>query len=287
MSDFGDSVNRMLEARSLLFVPGSDDGKLRKAFTAGADAVVADLEDSVRPEAKADARRLVAATLAEAPSGPARVVRLNAVDTPFFEDDLAVLEGLALDAIVLPKASPAAVDELAARETTAAPVIAIVETAEGLRDVHQLAEQPSVVVLALGAVDLGLELRLRPRSDRHELLLARSTLVLASAAAGLRPPFDAVHVDVRDRDGLEDECRYAHSLGFRGKACIHPDQVAVVNREFTPSEEDVARARRVVDAYEAAADEGRGALALGGEMIDLPVVEEARRILAAAERSST
>lgn len=284
MSDFGDSVNRMLEARSLLFAPGSDDRKVRKAFAAGADAVVVDLEDSVRADDKDAARRLASEIVAEAPPGPARTIRVNAAGTPYFDDDLAAVEQLALDAVVLPKASPAAVDALA--ERSSAPVVAIVETAAGLRDVHELAAHPRVAALVLGAVDLGLELRLRPRADRHELLLARSTLVLASAAAGLRPPFDAVHVDVRDRAGLEEESRYARSLGFGGKACVHPDQVAVVNRVFVPSEEDVAHARRVVEAYETGAAEGRGAVALGGEMIDLPVVEEARRILAAAERSS-
>jgi len=284
MSDFGDSVNRMLEARSLLFAPGSDDRKVRKAFAAGADAVVVDLEDSVRTEEKDAARRLASEIVADAPPGPARTIRVNAADTPYFDDDLAAFEQLALDAVVLPKASPAAVDALA--ERSSAPVVAIVETAAGLRDVHELAGHPRVAALVLGAVDLGLELRLRPRPDRHELLLARSTVVLASAAAGIRPPFDAVHVDVRDDSGLEEESLYARSLGFGGKACVHPDQVPVVNRVFVPSEEDVARAQQVVEAYEAGAREGRGAVALGGEMIDLPVVEQARRILAAAERSS-
>jgi citrate lyase beta subunit len=286
MSDFGDSVNRMLEARSLLFAPGSDERKVRRAFSAGADAVVADLEDSVRPEEKEAARALSCSLLAELPPAAAKTVRINAAGTAFFEDDLAALEGLALDALVLPKASPAGLDELAERPGASMPVVAIVETAAGLRDVHEIAAHPRVVALVLGAVDLGLELRLRPRPDRHELLLARSTVVLASAAAGIRPPFDAVHVDVRDAPGLEEESRYARSLGFGGKACVHPDQVPVVNRVFSPSEEDVARAQRVVEAYEAGAREGRAAVALGGEMIDLPVVEQARRILAAAERSS-
>ena len=137
----------------------------------------------------------------------------------------------------------------------------------------------------LGAIDLALELGLEARPDALELLQARSTIVLASAVARRRGPIDRVWVDVKDESGLEADCRAGRSLGFRGKSCIHPAQVAVVNEVFSPSPDEIARARDVVDAYERGAAEGRGAVALDGEMIDLPVVERARHVLAEAKRS--
>ncbi len=284
MSDIGDSVNSMpslASARSFLFAPGSDDRKLSKALDAGADAVIADLEDAVLPDEKERARSLVGGTMGGS-SESLRLVRVNAVGTPWFDDDISSLAAIGLDGIVLPKATP----EAAARTTQLGlPVVAIVETADGLRRAHALASTPGVATLVLGAVDLGLELGLEPRADGHELLHARSTLVVDSAAAGIRPPVDQVWVDTRDLDGLERDCLLARSLGFRGKACIHPAQVAVVNEAFTPSQDEVARAQAVVAAYERAAAAGQGAVALDGEMIDLPVVERARRVLANAKRS--
>jgi citrate lyase beta subunit len=277
----------MLEAvRSLLFVPGSDERKLRKALTADADAVVADLEDGVAPGEKAGARELAPRLLAEVPSAALKLLRVNAAGSPYFEDDLAALAGAPLDALVLPKASPAGLEALVELLEPPLPVIAIVETAEGIRDVHELATHPRVAALELGALDLGVELGLDRRDDGQELLFARSALVVASAAARIRRPVDAIHVELRDLAGLEQECRYARSLGFGGKACVHPDQVPTVNRVFSPSGAEVEHARRVVDAYEQAVRDGRGAIALEGEMIDLPVVERARRMLALAERST-
>lgn len=273
-------MSSLATARSFLFAPGSDERKLHKALDAGADAVIADLEDAVVPSEKERARDVVAGVLA----GPARCLRLarvNAPGTPWLEDDLAAVAELAVDAAVLPKATPAA---LRAVERTGLPVVAIVETAEGLRRVHELAESPPVAALVLGAVDLGLSLGLEPRPDGLELLVPRSTLVLASAVAGLRGPVDQAWVDVRDERGLERDCLLGRSLGLRGKACIHPAQVPVVNEAFAPSEDELRRAREVVAAYDRAAAEGKGAVALDGEMIDRPVVERARLVLADAKR---
>jgi citrate lyase beta subunit len=234
---------------------------------------VADLEDAVAPVEKAAARDVVATVRP-------RVVRVNGAETQFFADDLAAIRELELDAVVLPKATPEAV---AALGETGPPVIAIVETAQGLRRSYETATAPRVAALVLGAVDLGAEVGLLPRPDGLELLYARSKLVFDSAAAGIRAPFDVVHLDIRDEQGLEAECSLARSLGFRGKACIHPAQVQVVNRVFTPAAEEVEWARRVIEAYEQAEREGRGVLALDGVMVDLPVVTRARRVLARAE----
>ena len=208
-------------------------------------------------------------------------MRVNGVDTAPFERDLALVRELGLEAVMLPKATPEAVAALGA---DGPPVIAIVETALGLRLAYETAAAPRVAVLMLGAADLGAELGLEPRADELEILYARSKLVADSAAAGVRPPIDVVHLDVRDREGLERSARLARSLGYRSKACIHPDQVPVVNGVFSPASDEVEWARQVLDAYERGRREGRGAVALDGSMVDLPVVERARKVLAEDER---
>jgi len=263
--------------RSLLFAPGSDGRKLAKALSSGADAVVCDLEDAVAPSDKEAARDVTAGALGDAASGPARLVRINAVGTPWFEEDLALAAGLDLDAIVLPKSSPEAVEALGA---DCPPVVAIVETAMGLRQAFEIGSQPRVAALILGAVDLGAEVGLEPRPDAQEILYARSKVAIDSAAAGLRGPLDVVHLDFGDVAGLEEQCRLARALGFRGKACIHPGQVETINRVFAPSEDEIEWARGVVDAFEG---QSEGVLAVNGTMVDKPVVERARRILQEAE----
>ena len=271
----------VLGLRSLLFAPGSDERKLRRALQTGADAVIADLEDAVAPARKDEARALVARVFGDEGSAAATMVRVNGTDSPHFERDLELVQKLPLQAIVLPKATPESVDALG---PDGPPVIAIVETAQGLRLAYETASHPRVEALVLGAVDLGLELGFESRPDGQEVLFARSKLVMDSAAAGIRGPFDIVHVDVRDEEGLEAESRLARSLGFRGKVCIHPAQVDIVNAVFAPGEDELARARRIVESYTQGIAEGRGAVALDGEMIDLPVFERARLLIADNKR---
>ena len=270
-------------ARSFLFAPASDEHKLRKALASEADVVVADLEDAVPFEQKDAARDVVRSVLAERQTDSLVAIRVNGADTAFFAADAALVQELRPDVVVLPKATPRTVGAL---DKAGPPVVAIVETADGLRHAYEVASRPQVEALVVGTVDLGVELRLEPRDDGLEILFARSKVVLDSAAAGVRGPVDRVFLDVRDGSGLEADTQFARSLGFRGKACIHPDQVEIVNRVFTPSDEELSQARRVVEAYEQAVGEGEGVTALDGEMIDLPVVERARQVLALAERSA-
>jgi citrate lyase beta subunit len=237
---------------------------------------VADLEDAVAPAEKDAARELACRLLAATDSSCAKAVRVNGVETGHFEADLAAIADLPLDAIVLPKSSP---DAVAALGPKGPPVLAIVETAHGLRLAYEIAGAPRVASLVLGAVDLGAELGLEPRPDGQEILYARSKLVVDSVAAGKPGPFDVVFLGTRDDEGLEREAVLARSLGMRGKACIHPAQLPVVNRVFSPSDHQLDWARSVIEAYEAALAQGRGAVALDGEMIDAPVVERARRLL--------
>jgi citrate lyase beta subunit len=273
MSDIKAVTISLAHLRSLLFAPGSDEEKLAKATASEADAVVADLEDAVAPDRKDQAREVV---LRLRP----RIVRVNGFGTEWFEADLAACAELDLDALVLPKASP---ESVAALGSDGPPVIAIAETADGLRLAYETAAEERVAALALGAADLGQELGLDARPDGLEILYARSKVVVDSAAAGIRPPFDVVHLDTRDDTGLEAACRFARSLGFRGKLCIHPAQVPIVNRLFAPDDAEVAWARRILDEYEEEERGGRGAIAVDGQMVDRPVVERARRILAEAK----
>jgi citrate lyase beta subunit len=282
MSDIGASDTAISHLRSLLFAPGSDEHKLRKALESAADGIVADLEDAVAPEEKAGAREVVREVLSTG-SRPMTAVRVNGFDTPHFRDDLALVSELAPGALVLPKATPEAV---AALGPDGPPVIAIVETAEGLRLAYETARSQRVAALVLGAADLGAELGLEPRADGLEILYARSKVVVDSTAAGIRAPLDIVYLDFRDEHGLEQQARLARSLGFRGKACIHPDQVEVVNRVFAPTSAELDWARRVVEAFEEGERTGRGVVAFNGTMVDLPVVERARRILAEAKGAS-
>ena len=251
--------------RSLLFVPGDDARKLASAAQAGADAVVVDLEDGVAPERKDAARDLLHEALP-----PHALVRVNGLGSGQLERDLEAVEGLALAGLVLPKATPKTVNALG---PDGPPVVAIAETGQGLRLAYETASRPRVVALLLGAVDLGAELGLMPLSDGDELLSARSKLVVDSAAAGIRAPFDCVHVRIDDSDGLIAACRRARALGMRGKACIHPRQVEVVNRAFAPSDRELEWARRVVAEHEG------GVSRVAGEMVDKPVVERARALL--------
>ena len=272
----------LASARSLLFVPACDEHKSRRALGTAADVVVVDLEDAVSFAQKDAARDVVRRVLADEAAKALVAIRVNGADTAFFAADIELVEELRPDVLVLPKATPEAVDALG---QDGPPVVAIVETAAGLRQAYDVASLPRVHALIVGTIDLGVELRLEPRADGLEILFARSKAVLDSAAARIRAPIDRVWTDVRDGDGLEADALFARSLGFRGKACVHPDQVEIVNRVFTPSDEELTQARRVVEAYEQAAGEGEGVTALDGEMIDLPVVERARQVLALAERS--
>jgi citrate lyase subunit beta/citryl-CoA lyase len=260
--------------RSLLFAPGDDPRKLVKAIAAGAALAVADLEDAVAEERKVGARATVAqALVSRKPDGGRCAVRINELDGPYGADDLRVAVEAGADAIVVPKASAAALGALAVGDLP--PVIAIIETAIGLQESAAIAATPGVSGLILGAVDLGLELRLTRRVDGLELVFARSKLVMDSAAAGIGPPIDVVHVDLDAPDALRDECLLARSLGFGGKACIHPKQIPIVEAAFGPTEAQVDGARRIVREFEAALARGAGVVAIDGQMVDRPGYERA------------
>ena len=265
-----------LEPRSYLFVPGNRPDRFAKALAAGADAVIVDLEDAVGPGEKDAARAMLAEWLA--PDRPVHV-RVNAADTPWFDADVGLLEHPAIAGVVLPKAERVeAIETLTRRRPV--PVMALVETAAGFHDMLALARARHVSRLLFGTIDFQADLGMRAEED--DLAPFRAQFVLASTLAGIAPPVDGVSTAIDDEAVLTADVRRARRLGFGGKLCIHPRQVAIVNAAFVPSEAEVAWARRVVEAIAAA---GGGAVALDGKMVDRPVELKARAILVEASRT--
>ena len=255
---------------TLLFVPGDRPERFDKAVAAGPDLVVLDLEDAVAAGAKDDARAHVVDWLS---GGGRAAVRVNAAGTPGHDDDVRALAGLPVTVMVPKAEDPAALAELAGRLHADTRLLALVETATGVLAAAALAAVPQVDRLALGTFDLAAQLGVSP-DDREAMAGARHALVLGSAAAGLAPPVDGVTGDVGDEERLRDDLAYGVRLGFGGKLCVHPRQVPVARKAFLPGPEEVAWARRVLEAAD-----GSGAVLLDGAMVDKPVVDRARRIL--------
>ncbi|WP_327241773.1 HpcH/HpaI aldolase/citrate lyase family protein [Streptomyces sp. NBC_01320] len=280
-----DARRELEAARSLLFVPGADPRKLDRAWSSGADVVVLDLEDAVAAVAKDEARALVTAAVRRraGSGGPLCAVRVNAFDTPWGPDDLAALVNCRPDAVMLPKASVEAVDAWTAHGPDSVSVIALIETSQGLRQAYEIAAHPPVVALALGGADLGAELGWIPTDTGYELMHPRSVLTLDSAAAGIRAPFDVVHLAPGRPELGRREAMQARSLGLAGKLCIHPDQVRWVNEVFSPTPDELAQAARVVKALDTALEAGLAVAVVDGKLVDAPVARRARAMLRAAQ----
>ena len=269
--------------RSLLYVPASSEAMLRKARTRGADAVIVDLEDGVLPEAKAAARARLEQLWPDLDLGVAEaLVRVNPPGTPWHDADVDAAARVRPAGVVLPKCEEPALVETVARRLGKLPLFLMVETARGVLAAAELARATHVVALVLGGADFRASVRARRQDDEAELLVARSTLLLAARAAGVEV-IDTPYFDYRDEAGLESSARRARALGFDGKTAIHPGQVAVLNRVFAPGEDEVVRARRIVEALDDAARQGRGVATVDGEMVEALHAREARRTLARHE----
>jgi citrate lyase subunit beta/citryl-CoA lyase len=276
--------------RSFLFAPGNHPRRVEKALTLDADAVILDLEDAVAIAEKPATRGAVVAACAQPRSGQL-YVRVNAADTEFCHGDLDAIVRPGLDGIVLPKVETAAtlqtIDWLVAnleRERGLMPgaidLVPIIETARGLRDIDAiLAPATRIKHCAFGAGDFTLDVNMIWSRAEAELAYARARVVTASRAAGIEAPLDTVWVDLQDEEGLEASTRNALALGFQGKMCIHPNQIAVVNRVFTPTNAEIDFAERVVAAFAKAEAAGSAAIQLDGKFIDYPIVYRAQRTL--------
>jgi len=270
--------------RSVLFSPGDRPEMMRKAPGTGADVVVFDLEDAVVPERKAGAREAVHDVLTGEFDPDCEVcVRVNPQPRLAAEDLRVVLrDDPRIDAVMLPKVESAAdvmgLAGLVAGYDVDLPIFALVETARGVLRAEEIAAADPVTALAFGAEDLAADVGATRPEDGPAMRYAREHVVLAASAAGV-DAIDTVYTDIEDADGLAEETAFALGLGYDGKMVVHPAQVAVVNDAFTPSEERIEWARKVLAAREEADEAGRGVFRVDDEMVDAPLIAQAERVM--------
>ncbi len=273
--------------RSVLYLPGSNARALEKARTLACDAVVLDLEDSVAPDAKADARAQVVAALAQGGFGRREVVvRVNGLATPWGGDDLAALTACAPDAVLVPKITDAGdiarYDQRLADAPAPTRLWVMIETCRCLFHLDAIASMASstrLAALVVGGNDLAKEMRAEPGPYRAPLQPALALSVAAARAHGLAV-LDAVFNGLEDATGLEAECRQGRAFGFDGKTLIHPAQIEVANSVFSPSAEQLAWAKAVADAFADPANAGQGVLRVQGQMAEMLHLAQAERLLA-------
>jgi citrate lyase subunit beta/citryl-CoA lyase len=284
-----------------MFVPGNSRKFIDKALDhVPADVLLLDLEDGVPPAEKAGARALVAEALGRQPGRAARFVRLNSIRSEWFADDVATAVVPGCDGVCLPKAeSPDEVLELAGQlagierrhglKRGSIGIMALIESARGLIAAPSIAAaHPVLGGLMMGGEDFSLDLGLpaRREGEARELIYARSALVVAAAAAR-KIAVDVIFPDLEDAEGLREETVQARRLGFTGKSTFNPRQVEVINELFDPTAEEIEYARRVVQGFEDAQARGDGSVSVGGQLVDQPIVDRARRLLEAMDEIPT
>ncbi|MBA4353118.1 MAG: CoA ester lyase [Novosphingobium sp.] len=291
-----------MRLRSLLFVPGDSERKFAKGRTSGADVLILDLEDAVAPSMKAAARGMVSDWLGEATAIDAALfVRVNPLDTGMTADDLAAVVRPGLAGILVPKANgaqdvatiAAMIDDLEAKAGIAPGTVRIMvvatETPQAMFALGSYTPpHPRLIGLTWGAEDLAAAIGATGNKEAdgqwtEPYRIARSTCLFAAASAGVIP-VDTLYADFRDTEGLETDCRRARRDGFLGRIAIHPDQVETINRCFTPSEGELAEARKIAAAF--AANPDAGTLGIDGKMYDIPHLKAAHKTLAAAGESA-
>lgn len=281
--------------RSMLFIPGNTPNLLINGNCLGADAVIFDLEDAVSPAEKDSARILVRNTMKYLDfRGIEIIVRINSSDTDYWKKDLDEIMQYRPDLIMLPKSATAddiftvssymsETEKKYALADNTVKLMPLIETAMGVENAYSVASAcERVAAIFLGAEDLTADLRCRRTKEGKEIEYARSRLVSAARAAGV-DVYDTPFTDVNDDEGIYLDAEHARSLGFTGKASISPRHVQVINEVFSPSQKDIDYAYEVMDAIRQAKEQGRGAIALHGKMIDAPIVARARQTIAMAE----
>ncbi|MFC5369081.1 HpcH/HpaI aldolase/citrate lyase family protein [Salinirubrum litoreum] len=277
-------------ARSLLYCPGDQREMHQKAVDSGADAVIFDLEDAVAPAARATARRTVRETLdgLDDPD-PSISVRITSYDREGPSDVEAVVRDAERlpDSVVLPKVDrPDQVErltaDLKAAGASSVDVIPLIETAAGLLAVEEIAEASGVVGVAYGDQDYTADVGATVTAAKTESLYARQRVVAAAGAARV-DAFDTVHTDIEDSEGLREQTRTVLEFGFDGKLAIHPAQVPIINEAFTPTDEEIEWAERVLAGQSRASEADDGVFTVDGQMIDPPLVERARVVVRRAE----
>jgi len=276
--------------RSLLFVPGNRIDRVEKAFASSADGVIIDLEDAVAISEKDAVRDNVGAFL-EKTNRKNLFIRVNGVETPFFNRDIEVVTQTSVCGMMIPKAESAEslqqldqkLGEIERKRSIPdgqVCLVPLIETALGLSKACEIGSSTArVLALAFGAADFTLDLGAQLTKTGEEILFARSSLVLASRLAGVYAIDSPYMIGIKDIEALRTEARLARQLGFRGKVCIHPCQVESVNHIFSPTQEEVAKATRITEAFELAKSKGESAVLLNGQFIDPPIYEKAKQVL--------
>ena len=276
--------------RSMLFAPGNHARRVEKALTLDADAVILDLEDACPVAEKVATRPVVVAAL-QRPRRCLGYVRVNALTTAFGHGDLGAVVQRGVDGVMLTKVDGPDQIEIADRLMTelerdrglaprSVDLLPLIETGAGLARAEAIARaSPRVKRLAFGAGDFTLDMGIHWTREETELLAFRSALLLASRAAGVEAPIDLAWIDTQDAEGFANSVRWGRTLGFQGKLCIHPSHVDAINRAFSPSADDVAKARRIVAAFCEAEAQGSAAFALDGALVDYAIVFKAERVL--------
>lgn len=280
----------MTALRSLLFAPGNHPRRVEKALSLPADGVILDLEDAVAVSEKPATRAQVVQALA-APRHGKLFIRVNGLTTDWCHGDLTTVIRAGLDGIIQPKVEHphdlyiadwmiTNLEREHGLPTGSIDLIPIIETALGISNLASICRSGTRTRrIAFGAGDFTLDMGMAWTRSEAELLPYRSACVMESRAAGLEPPMDTVWADLRDAEGFLASARHAAQLGFQGKMCIHPDQIAGANAAFSPDEATIARARRIVAAFEEAERKGLASIQLDGQFIDYPIVARARHVL--------
>ncbi len=275
--------------RSVLYMPGSNPRALEKARDLAADTLILDLEDAVAPDAKEKARVLVCSALTEGGFGKRElVVRINGLGTPWGRDDVIAVSRCGADALLLPKVEGAGyirevlsiMDVAGAAPDTA--IWCMMETPLGILHAERIASaSPRIGSFVMGTSDLTKDLQAQHTRSRIPMLTGLSLCLLAGRAFDISV-IDGVHLALDDMESFEAACEQGHEMGFDGKTLIHPKQIEIANRVFGPSEEEVAWARRIIEAHEEAAETGKGVVVVDGRLIENLHVQDAQRTIALA-----
>ena len=281
--------------RSMLFLPGNTPNIIQNAEILGSDAVILDLEDAVAPTEKDSARILVRNAIQYMGFGKCEViVRINATDTSFWQKDLDAIIPVRPSLIMPPKTACAddvrrvdeyitALEEKLGMETGSVGLIPLIETALGVENAFLIASaSPRVKAIFLGGEDLTADLHCKRTKEGHEISYARSRMVMAARAAGVEV-YDTPFTDVNDDQGIYTDAQLAKSLGFTGKSAISPRHVKAINEVFSPTLKDIDYAYEVMEAIRIGKEQGKGAVALRGKMIDAPIVARAMQTIEMAE----
>lgn len=266
--------------RSFLFVPGNNEKLIIKALNSSSDAVIIDFEDAVALNAKDDARAIALRSSFKSRNKPL-YIRINSTKSSFFSEDLVLISKANIDGIVLPKCEDA--DEILKViliNKRNLDIIPLIESAAGLLNLKEISKaSKNISRFAFGAIDYTLDIGAKYTKDGLELLYPRSYMVIISKVLGLLPPVDTVFPDLKDEANLKNETEHIKNLGMFGKLAIHPKQISLINEIFTPTEDEIENARKIVDAFNTSEKQGIASIKLDNHFIDYPVYKKAQLLL--------